>query len=470
MFSRLIDKRQLQNRKLLFCVTTLVLWGLQLAFLSVMLQSVKLYLHQIIEQELESSMTIFIQKNQNLFSLPDGYASVFDENSLRGLSFVRIIKNNEQLLYSTTADDHLDFRSLAELDPHQSGSWLPLFKEDSTEPVVWNILSLSPVDNFVIQVGSRDHYLHRMYSNLVHFLWLSVIPSLFVAALLAYVGFRLSLLPLNYLAERLLTVQTDKEGLLEVSSNGREEHQLIYHRLNQIIQQNRQLVKEIQDSLDNVAHDLRTPMTRLRSVAEYGLQAGDDSEKLRDALSDCLEESERVLSMLRIMMSVAEAESGAMKLEYNDIDISRNLAEIVELYEYSALEEEVKIVLNVPTELWARGDRTRLSQVWANLLDNGIKYNQPRGSVTISAYLTDSKIVVLFRDDGMGISAHEIDRIWERLYRGDRSRSRQGLGLGLNYVKAVIEAHGGTIDVQSELNEGATFRVELERRVVEKTG
>ena len=70
----------------------------------------------------------------------------------------------------------------------------------------------------------------------------------------------------------------------------------------------------------------------------------------------------------------------------------------------------------------------------------------------------------------MGISAHEIDRIWERLYRGDRSRSRQGLGLGLNYVKAVIEAHGGTIDVQSELNEGATFRVELERRVVEKTG
>src|SRR5210317_224938 len=125
MFSRLIDKRQLQNRKLLFCLTTLVLWALQMAFLSVMLQSVKYYLHEVIERELESSMTMFIQQNQNLISLPDRYAPVFDENSISGLNFVRIIKINEQLLYSRSADDHLDFRSLAELDPHQSGSWLP---------------------------------------------------------------------------------------------------------------------------------------------------------------------------------------------------------------------------------------------------------------------------------------------------------------------------------------------------------
>jgi len=463
MFSRLTDSRQLQNRKLLFSVTSLVLWTLQLVFLAVLLQSVKFYLHHIIEQELQSSMTSFVQQNTDLNRSFDGYASVFDAHSLEGLDFVRIIKNSEQLLYSIPGEHRLDFRSLAELDPHESGCWLPLFVDSSKEPVVWNILSLSPRESVVIQVGSRDRYLHRVYVNLVRFFWLSVIPALLVAALLSYIGFRLSLFPLSYLADRLLNVQTDKQGLLEVSSAGIKEHQVIYHRLNNIIQQNRQLVKVIQESLDNVAHDLRTPMTRLRSVAEYGLQAGDDSEKLRDALSDCLEESDRVLSMLKTMMSVAEAETGAMKLKHEVVDLSVDLAEIVELYEYSAQDAEVEILLEMPEGLTVRGDRTRLSQVWANLLDNAIKYNQPKGKVTISGQVFDNTIVLNFKDSGMGISVQEISRIWERLYRGDRSRSRQGLGLGLNYVKAVIEAHGGTIEVESALNVGTTFRVELQR-------
>lgn len=470
MFSNLIDKRHLQNRKLIFSVTALVLWGLQLLFGIIVLHSVKSYLYHLIQEELQVSMTTFIQQNQHLISPSERYASLFDERSLRGLNFVRIIKNNEQLLYSASADHHLDFKSLAELDPYQSGCWLSLFDEGSKASVVWNIASSTVLDTVVVQVGSRDQYLHSMYSSIVRLAWYSAIPALLVAILLAYVGFRLSLFPLNYLAHRLLTVHTDKEGLLDVSSTGIKEHQLIYRRINKIIQQNRQLVKEIQESLDNVAHDLRTPMTRLRSVAEYGLQAGKDPEKLREALSDCLEESERVLSMLKFIMSVAEAESGTMKLEFSDIDVSLNLAEIVELYEYSAQEEDVQIVLDVPAGLWIRGDRARLSQVWANLLDNGIKYNKPKGSVRISAYPVDSKIVVIFRDSGMGISAHEIDRIWERLYRGDRSRSRQGLGLGLNYVKAVVGAHGGTIDVESRLNEGTTFRVELERAGAGKSG
>ena len=98
-----------------------------------------------------------------------------------------------------------------------------------------------------------------------------------------------------------------------------------------------------------------------------------------------------------------------------------------------------------------------------NLIDNAIKYNIPNGRVIVSASLEGTKVVIIFEDTGIGISEHEVDRIWERLFRGDRSRSRQGLGLGLNYVKAVIEAHGGSIRVESSLNEGSIFRVELEQ-------
>ncbi len=128
MFSNLIDRGHLQNRKLIFVVTALVLWGLQILFLIIVLQSVKSYLHHLIQEELRESMTTFIQQNQHLISPSDRYASLFDERTLRGLNFVRIIKNNEQLLYSASVDHHLDFKSLAELDPYQSGCWLELFK------------------------------------------------------------------------------------------------------------------------------------------------------------------------------------------------------------------------------------------------------------------------------------------------------------------------------------------------------
>jgi signal transduction histidine kinase len=104
-----------------------------------------------------------------------------------------------------------------------------------------------------------------------------------------------------------------------------------------------------------------------------------------------------------------------------------------------------------------------MMQVWTNLLDNAIKYNRRGGTVALDAQAIEGVIQVSFKDSGMGISEQELARIWERLYRGDRSRTRQGLGLGLNYVKAVIEAHGGTIQVQSTLNKGSTFIVEMKQ-------
>ena len=202
-------------------------------------------------------------------------------------------------------------------------------------------------------------------------------------------------------------------------------------------------------------------MTRLRSVAEYGLQAGKDTHKLQEALSDCLEESHRVLAMLDIMMSVAEAESGTMKLNQEDFELKPQIEEILHLYEYLAEEEGITITAAIGDNLVINGDRTRLAQVWANLTDNGIKYNRKNGRLAIEAEPVPDGLQVSFTDTGMGISEQERPRIWERLYRGDRSRSRQGLGLGLNYVKAVVDAHGGSIEVASTLNQGSRFSVFL---------
>ena len=109
-----------------------------------------------------------------------------------------------------------------------------------------------------------------------------------------------------------------------------------------------------------------------------------------------------------------------------------------------------------------------MRQVFANLLDNAIKYTPEGGSVTISLRDGSDQAVAVFRDTGIGIPAEEQDKIWARLYRGDKSRSQRGLGLGLSLVKAVVEAHGGHVTVSSQINQGSEFTVRLPKQVSER--
>ena len=109
-----------------------------------------------------------------------------------------------------------------------------------------------------------------------------------------------------------------------------------------------------------------------------------------------------------------------------------------------------------------------MRQVFANLLDNAIKYTAPGGEVRINGRRTGSNVLVSFRDTGMGIPREEQDKIWERLYRGDKSRSQRGLGLGLSLVRAFVEAHGGRVEVESALGKGSEFKVWLQAQGVEQ--
>jgi signal transduction histidine kinase len=160
-------------------------------------------------------------------------------------------------------------------------------------------------------------------------------------------------------------------------------------------------------------------------------------------------------------MDVAEAEAGTMKLTRSNVNLAALWNEVIELYEYVAEEKKISVTTDFVEPCEAFVDPVRLRQVFANLLDNAIKYTNEGGHVTIQAKTENSDTVVRVKDNGMGIPVEEQEKIWDRLYRGDKSRSQRGLGLGLSLVRAIVQAHGGRVQVISHPQQGSEFIVTI---------
>jgi signal transduction histidine kinase len=233
---------------------------------------------------------------------------------------------------------------------------------------------------------------------------------------------------------------------------------------NAVLERQQRLVESLRQSLDHVAHDLRTPLTRLQVTVESGLAKTERESAARESLADCLEETQRVQATLDTLLDVAEAEAGAMKLRRETIAAADMLAEVAELYEFAAEAKGAKLEVREAPGVEFEGDRVRLRRALANLVDNALKYLGPGRSVVLSAEKTDHEILLQVQDDGLGISPEDLPRIWDRLFRADRSRSAPGMGLGLSLVKAIAEAHGGRAEAESTPGRGSTFLLRLPRQ------
>ncbi|WII72386.1 ATP-binding protein [Bdellovibrio sp. 22V] len=221
------------------------------------------------------------------------------------------------------------------------------------------------------------------------------------------------------------------------------------------------LVNGLKEAFDHLAHDIRTPVTRLRGRAEIALTSEGDVDSYREALQSCFENSDKILNFLQVLTDITEAENRSKKLKLEKKYISDLVREIMSLYEMAFEEKEIRVVQKLDTHDWAMVDARLISRVIANLLDNAHKYTPSGGEVTIETINQTENVILKVTDSGPGISPDEHAMIWQKLYRSDKSRSEYGMGLGLTFVKAVVEAHDGKVSVRSPVKDGRGTEFEV---------
>ncbi len=232
---------------------------------------------------------------------------------------------------------------------------------------------------------------------------------------------------------------------------------------NQMLDRIEKLVTGIREMSDNIAHDLKSPVARIRGLAELSLSGttGATDEQLA---ANSIEECDRLLDMINTMLMISKTDAGAGDLKIIKVNISEEIRRAVALFSPLAEDKGLLMICEVPDRLILEGDLKLLQRAIANLIDNAIKYTSAPGKIDIRVFHdkeNTEKIHVIVKDNGVGISDQDLPKVFNRFFRCDQSRATGGSGLGLSLARAIARGHGGDVDVESTIGKGSIFTLSL---------
>ena len=233
--------------------------------------------------------------------------------------------------------------------------------------------------------------------------------------------------------------------------------------LNHMIQRLDEAFQYSRRFMADASHELRTPLTVLRGELESCIQEPTPAPEWRERLASALEEVERLAGIVEGLFAISRLDAGEAAAEWVKLDLARLAAATADQMSLLAEDKNIQVTCAATEPVWVEGDQARLKQVVVNLLDNAIKYTLNGGVVGLTVNANHSKAVLEVTDNGIGIPAEALPRVFDRFFRVDKARSRElgGAGLGLSIVKSICTAHHGHVEASSLPGQGSRFRVEL---------
>jgi signal transduction histidine kinase len=330
-----------------------------------------------------------------------------------------------------------------------------LAEDDGTARVISAVIG----PDTILQIGESleevDEYL-GIFLNLF-----SILTGVLIIAS-AFIGW--------YLARRALTDMADVTRTAEDISRGEYDRRVevkgqfkeidrLGMTFNHMLDRIQILLRSMKEINDNIAHDLRSPLARIRGIAEMTLSDDKYMSDYKEMAINTIEECDSLIEMINTMLAITEAEAGVNGAKVTEFDLVALITDARELFRPVADEKKLDLAVNLPESILFWGDIKKMQRIVTNILENAIKYTPEQGTVTVSAMAQNGQVQIVVKDSGIGISEKDLPHIFERFYRCDRSRTQGGVGLGLSLAKAFVKSMNGKIEVSSTMSMGSIFTV-----------